>query len=188
MSLAIPSLTLVTGGARAGKSRFALSLLSNASSVTYIASAEPLDEEMRVRIARHQAERPATWRTVEAPIELAAAIAAAPVSDALIIDCLTVWVSNLLLRETEAAPGWVPGEPADQVLRALRARAAPAIAVTNEVGLGVVPPTGLGRVYRDALGEVNQRFAAIAGTVVFLVAGIPLVIKGSLPTERSRDR
>ncbi len=188
MTLRIPGLTVVTGGVRAGKSRFALTLVPDASTVTYIATAEPLDQEMRERIARHRAERPATWATVEAPVELAAAIAVAPVSDALIIDCLTLWVSNLLLGQAEAAAGWSPGERVEQVLRALRARAAPAIAVTNEVGSGVVPPTGLGRLYRDALGEVNQRFAASAGTVVLLVAGIPLAIKGSLPPEWLRDR
>ena len=183
MTGSMPSLTLVTGGARAGKSRYALTLLGADQQVTYIATAEALDDDMRSRIARHRAERPAAWGTVEAPIGLAAAVLNAPKGDSLIIDCLTLWVSNLLLRARGPArlgEPWYPAREVSELLEALRTRARPVVVVTNEVGLGVVPPTPLGRAYRDALGHVNQRVAAAAGQVSFVVAGIPLMVKGAL--------
>jgi adenosylcobinamide kinase / adenosylcobinamide-phosphate guanylyltransferase len=177
-------ITLVTGGARAGKSRYALSLLDGEASVTYIATAEALDEEMRGRIARHRAERPAAWGTIEAPIDLAEAVSMAPQRDALIIDCLTLWVSNLLLRAPEQSGGgepWYPAREVSCVIEALGRRHPAVVVVTNEVGLGVVPATPLGRAYRDVLGRVNQEMASAAQRVVLLVAGIPMVVK---PAER----
>lgn len=176
-----PALTLVTGGARAGKSRYAISLMDREHPVTYIATAQALDEDMRGRIARHRAERPAAWGTLEAPIQLASAVLQAPPADALIIDCLTLWVSNLLLRAPEGTRGgepWYPAREVGELLDALRARRSPVVVVTNEVGLGVVPPTPIGRVYRDALGRVNQQVAEAADRVSFVVAGIPLIVKG----------
>jgi adenosylcobinamide kinase/adenosylcobinamide-phosphate guanylyltransferase len=180
MTATIPALTLVTGGARAGKSAYALSLMAPGEPVTYIATAEALDEEMGARIARHRAERPRTWGTIEAPIELAEAVRQAPAADALIIDCLTLWVSNLLLRASNGTGGnepWYPEAEVRNLVDALRTRRPSIVAVTNEVGLGVVPPTPLGRAYRDALGRVNQQLAEAAVRVLFVVAGIPLLVK-----------
>jgi adenosylcobinamide kinase/adenosylcobinamide-phosphate guanylyltransferase len=176
----IPALTLVTGGARAGKSRYALSLIDPTQSVTYIATAEALDDDMGGRIVRHRAERPAAWRTLEAPLQLASAVWRAPSADALIIDCLTLWVSNMLLRAPDGSGGaepWYPSREVGELLDAFRTRPSPVVVVTNEVGLGVVPPTPLGRAYRDALGWVNQQVAEAAGRVAFVVAGIPLLVK-----------
>jgi adenosylcobinamide kinase / adenosylcobinamide-phosphate guanylyltransferase len=174
-----PFVTLVTGGARAGKSAYALSLVPRDAPVTFIATAQELDDEMRERIRRHRAERPRGWTTIEAPLELAAAIAAAPPEAILVVDCLTLWVSNLLLTEGRdgADPSWSPDARVDRLVEALGARTKPAVVVTNEVGLGVVPPTALGRIYRDALGRVNQRVASVAGRVVLMVAGLPLELK-----------
>jgi adenosylcobinamide kinase/adenosylcobinamide-phosphate guanylyltransferase len=173
-------ITLVTGGARAGKSRYALSLMDGETSVTYIATAEALDEEMHARIARHRAERPARWGTLEAPIDLAEAVSRAPERDALIIDCLTLWVSNLLLRAPEQPVGgepWYPAREVNGLIEALGRRRPAVVVVTNEVGLGVVPATPLGRAYRDALGRVNQGMASAAQRVILLVAGIPVIVK-----------
>lgn len=171
--------TLVTGGARAGKSAFALSLVPPEGPVTFIATAQEFDDEMRERIRRHRAERPLDWTTTEAPIELAAAVAGAPAKAILIVDCLTLWVSNLLLTEGRegADRSWSPDGRVDGLLEALGARTRPVVVVTNEVGLGVVPPTALGRIYRDALGRVNQRVARIASRVVLMVAGLPMEVK-----------
>jgi adenosylcobinamide kinase/adenosylcobinamide-phosphate guanylyltransferase len=180
MTASPPWLTLVTGGARAGKSRHAISLMDCERPVTYIATAEALDEDMRSRIARHRAERPTRWTTAEAPVKLASAVRLAPPSDGVIIDCLTLWVSNLLLRAADGDGGsepWYPAREVEEMLDALGTRQAPVVVVTNEVGLGVVPPTPLGRAYRDALGRVNQQVAEAAARVLFVVAGIPMVVK-----------
>jgi adenosylcobinamide kinase / adenosylcobinamide-phosphate guanylyltransferase len=179
MSALGPFITLVTGGARAGKSAFALSLVPRENPVTFIATAQGLDDEMRERIRRHRAERPLGWTTTEAPIELAAGIAAAPTKAILVVDCLTLWVSNLLLTEGRngADPSWSPDRRVDGLLEALGARSQPVVVVTNEVGLGVVPPTALGRIYCDALGRVNQRIASVASRVVLMVAGLPIELK-----------
>lgn len=181
MTTTLPGLTLVTGGARAGKSRYAMSLMQPEQPVTYIATAQAFDADMRGRIARHQAERPPGWRTFETPIELAGAVLQAPPGDRLIIDCLTLWVSNLLLRApngTEGGEPWYPATEVSELIDALRTRRPPVVVVTNEVGLGIVPPTPLGRAYRDALGWVNQQLAEAAARVLFVVAGIPMVVKG----------
>jgi adenosylcobinamide kinase / adenosylcobinamide-phosphate guanylyltransferase len=179
MSPSNPLVTLVTGGARAGKSAYALSLVPREGPVTFIATAQELDDEMRERIRRHRAERPRGWTTIEAPIELAAAIAAAPSEAIVLVDCLTLWMSNLLLTEgRDGTDGsWSPDARIDELLEALAARSQPVVVVTNEVGLGVVPATALGRVYRDALGRVNQRVASIAGRVVLMVAGLSVELK-----------
>jgi adenosyl cobinamide kinase/adenosyl cobinamide phosphate guanylyltransferase len=155
------------GGARSGKSATAKRLAIEAGGpVTFIATAEPMDDEMAARIQRHRDDRPADWRTVEAPIELQAAVASAPTGDFLIVDCLTLWVSNLLAA----------GSGAEQIIRAAEVVAQElvgrhCVVVSNEVGLGIVPVNELARAYRDVLGGVNSTFAESADRALLMVAG-----------------
>jgi adenosylcobinamide kinase / adenosylcobinamide-phosphate guanylyltransferase len=164
--------TLIIGGARSGKSRQAQALaMASAPPWTYIATAEALDEDMRARIAAHRRGRGEGWRTVEAPLDLARALAQAPAGAPAVIDCLTLWLSNLMLagRDLDAASAALG--------QAIEARQGPTIAVSNEVGLGIVPETALGRAFRDEAGLLNQYFAARAGTVLLMAAGLPLTVK-----------
>ena len=174
MHAGLPAVTLVLGGARSGKSRYAETLIkSAAASGTYCATAEPGDAEMRARIAAHRARRGALWWTVEEPLAVAAVIAAeASAERPLLIDCLTLWLSNLLLADR------APEEETAALVAALRLAASPVVLVANEVGLGLVPETALGRAFRDAAGRLNQEVAAVADRVVFVAAGLPLVLKG----------
>lgn len=174
-------LTVVIGGARSGKSRFAQSLCANSGRVTYLATAraEADDDEMRARIARHRADRPPGWRTVEEPLAIARAAArSAADSDIVLLDCLTLWVSNLCFdragESEEALRAAASGEIAG--LRAASKQAG-IIAVTNEVGCGLVPETAVGRLFRDLQGWVNQDAARAADVVYHVVAGIPIQIK-----------
>ena len=172
-SQSLPAVTLVLGGARSGKSRYAECLIEAAATGgTYIATAEPGDAEMEARIAAHRACRGPFWHTVEAPLEVASAIANEAATDRpLLIDCLTLWLSNLLLAEKCV-------ETETRLLcAALREAAGPIVLVANEVGLGLVPETPLGRRFRDAAGRLNQEIAALADRVVFVAAGLPLVLK-----------
>jgi adenosylcobinamide kinase/adenosylcobinamide-phosphate guanylyltransferase len=171
----LPPVTLVLGGARSGKSRYAERLVEQAAaSGTYCATAEPGDDEMVARIAAHRARRSNFWRTVEAPLTLAAVIAAETAPDRpLLIDCLTLWLSNLLL-----AGKCIEAETA-RLAAALREAAGPIVLVANEVGLGLVPETPLGRRFRDEAGRLNQEIAGLADRVVFIAAGLPLMLKGS---------
>ena len=169
----LPRVTLVLGGARSGKSRYAERLVETAAgSGTYCATAEAGDAEMAERIAAHRARRGPFWRTVEAPLALAPAIAAEAVADRpVLVDCLTLWLSNLLLADRRP-------EPEIRGLRsALREAAGSVVLVSNEVGMGLVPETPLGRRFRDAAGWLNQEIAALADRVVFVAAGLPLVLK-----------
>jgi adenosyl cobinamide kinase/adenosyl cobinamide phosphate guanylyltransferase len=160
---------LLLGGARSGKSALAVRLASDFSGpVVVVATAEARDEEMRARISRHRAERPPEWHTVEEPVELAAAIAGAPADACVVVDCVTLWTSNLLERGRAADA--VESE-AERVAAATRARSSPAIVISNEIGLGVVPTTRLGREYRDLLGRVNAIFAELAAESLLVVAG-----------------
>ncbi|HJU17898.1 MAG TPA: bifunctional adenosylcobinamide kinase/adenosylcobinamide-phosphate guanylyltransferase [Stellaceae bacterium] len=171
---ALPALTLVLGGARSGKSRYAERLVEEAAAAgTYCATAEAGDAEMAARIAAHRARRGPLWRTVEAPLDLTSTIAAASPERPLLVDCLTLWLSNLLL-----AGRAVESETAS-LITALREAAGPVVLVANEVGLGLVPDTPLGRRFRDEAGRLNQRVAALAERVVFIAAGLPLVLKGT---------
>ena len=164
-------LTLILGGARSGKSTRALALATGR--VLFVATAEALDEEMATRIAAHKAERPAGWDTLEEPRQIARALRAkAGDYDTVIIDCLTLWVGNLI------EGGGTPGEWVAPLLAAYRAGRADWIIISNEVGLGLVPDNPLGRRYRDALGVVNQMVAGAADRVTLMVAGIPVQIKG----------
>jgi adenosylcobinamide kinase / adenosylcobinamide-phosphate guanylyltransferase len=170
----VPKLTFVLGGARSGKSRYAESLITALPSPwIYIATAEAGDEEMAARIKSHRERRGARWRTVEAPQDLARALAACGEAPVL-VDCLTLWLSNLMLAEANIE------EDTAQLEETLAAANGPMVLVANEVGSGIVPSYPLGRRFRDLQGLLNQRIAARAERVILMVAGLPLVVKGTL--------
>ena len=164
--------TFILGGARSGKSARAQPLAEAAGETRlYIATAEALDVEMEARIARHKADRGAGWRTVETPLDLVAAMEAAD-APVVLVDCLTLWLSNLMHhgRDVEAESA--------ALCACLGRFEGEVILVSNEVGLGLVPETSLGRAFRDAQGRLNQRVAAACDVVEFVAAGLPLRIKG----------
>ena len=168
MSRSVSSqITFVLGGARSGKSHQAEVLMqAHPPPWRYVATAQAFDSEMAERIAAHRIRRPAGWDTVEAPLDLPAALACdAPA----LVDCLTLWLSNLLLAERE--PDW------PTLLHALDARAAPTVLVSNEVGLGIVPDNVLARRFRDMAGVLHAQVAARADRVLLMVAGLPMVVK-----------
>lgn len=171
------SVTLVLGGARSGKSRFAESLMeATGLGRTYVATAEAHDDEMRARIAEHRARRDATWRTVDAPRDLAAVVDAEATADRIVlVDCLTLWLANVLLADLDVE------NEVGGLLAALRRTRGPVILVSNEVGYGIVPENALARAFRDHQGRLNQRVAAIASRVTLVAAGLPLDLK--LPKE-----
>jgi adenosylcobinamide kinase/adenosylcobinamide-phosphate guanylyltransferase len=174
-------LTFVLGAARSGKSRLAETLASEVGGrVLYLATLEPLDDEMRDRIERHRARRPAGWATVEEPLAVVQALAAQPRYDVCLLDCLTLWISNLLLRAgisdaeraSEAALGAV-----DDLLRWQRRATSALIIVSNEVGGGLVPESPLGRLFRDVQGRANQLVATAADKFYYVVGGHYLDIR-----------
>ncbi|GAB0115512.1 bifunctional adenosylcobinamide kinase/adenosylcobinamide-phosphate guanylyltransferase [Acidisoma sp. C75] len=163
--------TLILGGARSGKSRHGESLITRLPAPwVYIATAEAWDAEMDARIAAHRARRGAGWRTVEAPLALPDALSAAGEAPVL-ADCLTLWLTNLMLAGSDL------DAETERLLGALAARPGETVLVANEVGLGIVPEHKLGRDFRDAAGVLHQRVAAAAGRVLFMVAGLPMVVK-----------
>ena len=167
-------IVLVLGGARSGKSAYAERLVAESRlAATYISTAEMGDEEMRKRIEDHRARRGREWRTVEAPLNLEDALSAeAGEGRAVLVDCLTLWASNLMLAGADVdARGQTLAQVAQKV-GGLR------VFVSNEVGLGIVPDNALGRHFQDAQGRLNQIIAAVADRVVFMVAGLPLALKG----------
>ena len=181
------TVTPVLGGVRSGKSRLAQEVARRFSRVGFIATAKPSDAEMIEKIRRHRAERPTHWQTIEEPLELARVLAEhASKFDMLVVDCLTIFVANLL-EATETSPA--SADPAsielhiESFLETLRRVPASVVLVSNEVGSGVVPPYPAGRRFRDALGELNQRVAAIADNTVLMVAGLPLALKGTVGTR-----
>ncbi|WP_243374881.1 bifunctional adenosylcobinamide kinase/adenosylcobinamide-phosphate guanylyltransferase [Microvirga solisilvae] len=164
---------LVLGGARSGKSRIAQQL-AEASQATriLIATAQGFDDEMRARIAHHRAERDSSWQTHEAPLDLADAIRAqAGFGRVVVIDCLTLWLSNVMLAGRDVV------RERNAVIESLNAIKGPAVLVSNEVGQGIVPATALGRSFRDEQGRLNQRIADACDAVVFVAAGCPLLLK-----------
>jgi adenosylcobinamide kinase/adenosylcobinamide-phosphate guanylyltransferase len=170
--------TLILGGAKSGKSSLALELANQSGgSRVFIATAQAGDNEMRERIRRHQAERGPEWFTVEEPVDLRAALQGADRSDAvLLVDCLTLWLSNLLTVANLSAEEVVAkGRDLATLLPALQGRV---ILVANEVGLGIVPDNALARLYRDLAGALNQELAEVCGQVILVAAGLPLVLKG----------
>ncbi len=180
------SLTLVLGGARSGKSRFAEGLAQAAEragrQVVYLATATALDAEMTARIAHHRARRPAHWPTVEAPVALAAALHEQARPDrCLLVDCLTLWLSNLLLAEPltdPPCPGTALRRERQALLDTLPMLPGDVVLVGNEVGMGLVPPNPLGRLFVDESGRLHQDIAALADKVYWLVAGCPILAKG----------
>ena len=169
-----PHLRFVLGGARSGKSAYAERLVTaHPAPWTYIATAEAFDDEMRERIALHRSRRDQGWRAIEAPRALVDAIRAAPAHAPMLIDCLGVWVSNRLLEDADLA-----GDRA-ALVAALGERQAPTVVVSPEVGLSIVPENALARAFRDALGLLHQDVARMAQSVVLVVAGYPVLVKGS---------
>lgn len=177
-------ITLILGGARSGKSSYALKLAEETrKSVTFIATAQAFDDEMSARIQKHKAERPAGWETLELPLHIAPSVSQIK-SDLVILDCITLWVTNLLMQFVnddlvDEAPFMQASQAeTEKLLAAIRNTEQDWLIVSNEVGLSLVPPYQMGRVYRDALGWVNQRLAQEADKVIFMVAGIPMSVKG----------
>lgn len=176
MTGSLPPLTLVVGGARSGKSAFAERLITATGRPRrYIATAEAWDDEMRDRIALHRRDRGTAWTTVEAPLDLVAALAQANPDEAVLVDCATLWLTNILLADHDILA------EAGRLLLALSGCKAPVVVVSNETGWGIVPENALARRFRDEQGRLNQRLAAEAALVVTVIAGLPLVLKGSLP-------
>ena len=172
------SLTVVLGGARSGKSAFAVQYgMSQSGNVCYVATAPDSDQDMTDRIRRHRCERPDKWTTIEEQLDLEAALTTAGESF-VIIDCLTLWTSNLMLHGCS-------DDEIDAIARSTAAsaakRGAATLAISNEVGMGIHPDTSLGRRYRDVLGRVNQRWVAAADTSLLLVAGKAIELRD--PTE-----
>jgi adenosylcobinamide kinase/adenosylcobinamide-phosphate guanylyltransferase len=167
-----PALTFVLGGARSGKSAHAEKLVKTwPAPWIYIATAQAYDAEMTERIGLHRARRQAGWETVDAPFDLAGALNAVPADQPVVVDCLTLWLSNHMLAGDDV------GEEGRRLTGVLSRPRGPWFVVANEVGLGIVPDNALGRRFRDAAGRLNQDVAAVADTVLFMVAGLPMRVK-----------
>ena len=175
-TFSLPALTLVIGGARSGKSRLAERLITATHRPrTYIATAQAFDAEMQERIARHRTDRGPDWTTVEAPLDIAAPLRRCDPAGAVLLDCATLWLSNVLLA------GQDMDASSHSLVAALASSPAPVVVVSNEVGWGIVPDNALARQFRDAQGRLNQLIAARAGLVVGVMAGLTFVLKGTLP-------
>ena len=179
------AITLVLGGARSGKSRYAQTLAAGVAPVAFIATARSSDsdEEMRRKIERHQADRPQDWKTIEEPLDLAGVLAERGSNYRIVvIDCLTLYAANLL--EAEHGNLIAVEERLQRFYAALRSTPCSVALVSNEVGSGIVPAFPQGRTYRDLLGEINQRVASAADNVVLMVAGLPLALRGTAEVLR----
>jgi adenosylcobinamide kinase/adenosylcobinamide-phosphate guanylyltransferase len=169
--------TLIIGGCRSGKSSYALRLADQVEKVPkiFVATCIPRDEEMQRRVDNHQKERGQAWQTIEAPLNVPEVLATeAAKAGIILIDCLTLWVSNLLMKNEDSQ--WIK-QKGRQLAEALQNSTCPVILVTNEVGLGIVPDNRLARLFRDAAGAINQTIAAACKRVVMTVAGIPVTLK-----------
>jgi len=180
-------LTLILGGARSGKSTFAEKMAAeDGGKVVYIATAEAKDDEMVTRIKKHQAERPLSWQTLEIPTHISDHLAQKPIiADVVLLDCLTLLVTNVLMavnpdldKLDEVGSETAVSAEISALITTIQQSNAHWLIVSNEVGLGLVPPYPIGRIYRDTLGRANQKLAQAADHVYFLVAGLPLVVKG----------
>ncbi len=169
-------IVLVIGGCRSGKSRFAVDYARGYKSKFFVATCEALDEEMKKRVKKHQEDRGPGWTTVEAPLELPDAIARCGAeADVILVDCLTLWISNMILKgKTEEDVM----SRTDELLKSIQEIDSAVILVSNEVGTGIVPENPMARMFRDVAGMVNQKVAACADKVVWMVAGIPVEVKG----------
>ena len=174
----LPPLTLVLGGARSGKSSHAEKLATGSlhgaapQPAVYVATAQPGDVEMATRIAAHRLRRGSNWKTIEEPLKLDQALAAAAAhGQPVLVDCVTLWLSNVMLAGADV------DQATDDLLQALEGLAVPVVMVSNEVGLGIVPDTPLGRAFRDAQGRLNMRLADRADRVILMTAGLPLTLK-----------
>lgn len=187
----LPAVTLILGGARSGKSRFAESLIAASPGPwVYLATGESGDAEMAARIRNHRARRGDDWRTVEEPLDLAGALGRATGKGrAILVDCLTLWISNLMAAGRDVAL------ETERLIATLPRISTPIVFVANEVGLGIVPDNALARAFRDEAGRVNQAIAAVADRVYFVAAGLPLVMKDesavaaihSMPRKNARS-
>jgi adenosylcobinamide kinase/adenosylcobinamide-phosphate guanylyltransferase len=167
-------ITLVTGGARSGKSRYGESLITALPPPwIYVATAEAGDDEVAARIVEHRKRRPAGWTIIEAPHDLADIFSRIDEAMPVLVDCLTFWLSNRLLADADLE------KETEKLVGVLAHHTGPVVLVTNEVGSGIVPDNALARRFRDAQGRLNQRMAALANRVVLVVAGLPLVVKGN---------
>ena len=172
----LPHGTFVLGGAASGKSAWAENLIeANSLSAIYLATGRILDAEVQARVDRHIARRDARWHTVEAPLVLAPTLSKLSVTDAVLIDCATMWLSNHMMDRSDIASAQ------DELLRALQDCAAPWVIVSNEVGHGIVPDNALARQFREAQGRLNIALAAQADLAVQVTAGLPQILKGTLP-------
>lgn len=167
-------LTFVTGGAASGKSRLAEQLVrATGKPKTYIATLQPFDDEMQAKTAQHQADRGPDWTTIEAPIEVARILTKADPSGVILLDCATLWLTNVLLAEMDIMAA------CDELMNALLTCPCDVVVVSNEVGMGIVPGNALSRKFRNAQGKLNQMIATKADNVVTVISGLPLVLKGS---------
>ncbi|MEO0904345.1 MAG: bifunctional adenosylcobinamide kinase/adenosylcobinamide-phosphate guanylyltransferase [Pseudomonadota bacterium] len=173
----LPKLTLILGGAASGKSAFAEALVLKGLEVTptYIATAQIFDNEMAEKVAKHRQMRGSGWQTVEEPLNLSAALATMKDGQPALIDCATLWLTNVILGDHDV------DTESDALVAATRACKGPVVIVSNEVGQGIVPDNALSRRFRNAQGHLNQRLAAEADLVVAVMAGLPMVLKGALP-------
>ncbi len=167
----LPSLTLVLGGARSGKSAYAESFIEAAGGGVYLATAEALDAEMQDRVQIHKRRRGDQWRTVEEPLDLSGALRTNGDSP-ILVDCLTLWLSNIMAADRDIE------YETKALISTVSECKAPVVMVSNEVGLGIVPDNAFARSFRDQAGRMNQQLAAVADRVVFVAAGLPLVMKG----------
>lgn len=170
----LPALTIVTGGAKSGKSRYAEGLvIASGRPRIYIATAQAWDAEMQAKVAAHRTDRGDNWHTIEAPRDVAAALTQAPADAVVLLDCATMWLTNCMLADADLM------QEAATLLAALAACPAPVVVVTNEVGWSIVPENALARRFQNAQGLLNQQLAAQADRVIAVISGLPLALKGT---------